>query len=138
MIDPGELVILLVTLQIYSNIESTFVTMYLPKYELILLGILNRPFNKSDFVKHINNVFTETWVLDKQECYLSGDLNINLLHNKKEIFSKKSYRTNNQNLLPLTKGHLDFCFSFSLEQLISIPPTVTSKVVCYPHRSCLN
>ena len=67
MIDPGEVVILFVTLQIYSNIESTFVAIYLPKSELILPGILCRPFNKSDFVKHINNVFTETWVLDKQE-----------------------------------------------------------------------
>ena len=27
---------------------------------------------------------------------------------------------------PLTKGYLDFCFSFSLEQLISIPTGVTS------------
>ena len=136
MIDSGEVVILLVTLQIYSNIESTFVAIYLPKSKLILLGILYRPFNKSDFVKHINNVFTETGVLDKEECYLSGDLNINLLLEKKEIFSKKSYRTNKQNLLSLTKGYLDFCFSFSLEQLslFSILTRVTSKIVCYPHR----
>ena len=28
---------------------------------------------------------------------------------------------------PLTKGYLDFCFSFSLEQLISIPTRVTSE-----------
>ena len=32
-----------------------------------------------------------------------------------------------QNLAPLTKGYLDFCFSYSLEQLISIPTRVTNK-----------
>ena len=44
-----------------------------------------------------------------------------------EIFSNKKYRKNGQNLLPLTKGYLDFFFSYSLEQLISIPTRVTSK-----------
>ena len=54
-------------------------------------------------------------------------LNINLLLDEKEIFSNKNYRTNGQNLPPLTKGYLDFCFSFSLEQIISIPTRVTNK-----------
>ena len=67
--------------------------------------------------------------MDKQECYLLGDLNINLILDEKEIFSNKSYISNSQNLPPLTKGYLDFCFSFSLEQLISIPTRVTSKTV---------
>ena len=39
----------------------------------ILLRILYRPPDKPDFIKHINNVFTETGILDKQECYLLGD-----------------------------------------------------------------
>ena len=30
-------------------------------------------------------------------------------------------------MLLLTKGYLDFCFSFSIEQLISIPTRLTSK-----------
>ena len=81
---------------------------------------------KSYIVKHIN-IFTETGVLDKQERYLLGDLNINLLLDEKEIFISKSYRINDQNLSLLTKDYLDFCFSFSLEQLISTPIRVTSK-----------
>ena len=99
----------------------------MPKSKPILLSILYRPPNKSDFVKHINNVFTETGALDRQECYLPGDLNINLILDEKEYFSKKSYRPNGQNLPPLTNGYLDFCFLFSLEQLISIPTRVTSR-----------
>ena len=91
------------------------------------MGIFYRPLDKLDFVKHVNNVFTETGILDKQECYLLRDLNINLLLDKREIFSNKSYKKNGQNLPSLTKGYLDFCFSFFLEQLISIPTRVTSK-----------
>ena len=98
-----------------SNTESIFVDIFLPKSKPILLGILCRPPDKSDFVKYINNVFTETGVLDKQERYPLGDLNINLILDEKEIFSNKSYRSDGQNLPPLTKGYLDFCFSFSLE-----------------------
>ena len=35
--------------------------------------------------------------------------------------------SNCKNLTPLTKGYLDFCFSFFPGQLISIPTRVTSK-----------
>ena len=73
-----------------NNIKRSFVDIYLPKSQPILLGISYRPPSKSDFVKHINNVFTETGVLDKQELYLLGDLNINLLLDEKEIFNNKS------------------------------------------------
>ena len=45
----------------------------------------------------------------------------------KEIFSNKTYRSNSQNFPRLAKGYLDFCFSFSLEQLISTPARVTSE-----------
>ena len=42
-----------------------------------------------------------------------SDLNINLLPDEKEIFTSKSYRTNGQNLPPLTKGYyLDFASAF--------------------------
>ena len=99
----------------------------MPKSKPNVLGFLYRPPDKSDFVKRISNVFTETGVLDKQECYLLGDLNINLLLDERDIFSNKSYRKNGQNLPPLTKGYLGFCSSFSLEQLISITARVTIK-----------
>ena len=62
-----------------SNIKSIFVDIYLSKSKSILLSILYRPPDKSNFVKYINNLFTETAVLDKQECYLLGDLNIHLV-----------------------------------------------------------
>ena len=125
--------VLLVTLKVQLHIvtktvfavipKGFFLTFFLPKSKPILLVILYRPLDRSDFVEHI----TETGVLDKQGCYLLGDLNINLILDEKEIFNSKSYRTNGQNLPPLKKCYLDFCFSFSLEQVIPIPTRVTRK-----------
>ena len=48
-----------------SNIESNFVDIFLPKSKPILLGILHRPPDRSDFAKHINNIFIKIGVLDK-------------------------------------------------------------------------
>ena len=47
-----------------STTDSFFVDIFLTKSKPILLGILYRPRNKSDFIKHISNVSTETGVLD--------------------------------------------------------------------------
>ena len=47
------------------------------------------PPNKSDFVEHINDIFTETGVLEKQEFCLLSYININLPLYEKEIFSNK-------------------------------------------------
>ena len=49
------------------------------------LATASRPPDKSDSVKHINNVFTETAISDKPsvECGLLGDINIHLLFDEK-------------------------------------------------------
>ena len=79
-------------------------------YIYIYIYIYYRPPNKSEFVKHIKSCFYRNWGFR----YLLEDLiSINLLLNKKNISSSKSYRTNVQKLLPLTKGYLNFCFFFS-------------------------
>ena len=134
MIDQGEVMVLLFTLKVRLHIVTKTVFAVISKVFLLafffflnLIQSLHRAPNKSDFIKHINNLFTETWVSDKEECYILGDLNINLILDEKETFSNKSYRTNSQNLPHLTKDYLNFFFS--LEQLISIPITVTSKTV---------
>ena len=52
------------------------VYIFLPKSSPMLL--LYRPY-KAEFVKNISNVSREAGVLDEEECYLLGNLNINLL-----------------------------------------------------------
>ena len=51
-----------------------------------------RASNKSDFVKHVNNVFTETGALDKQECYFQRDLH-SFFYQKNFIRTRASYLT---------------------------------------------
>ena len=110
-----------------SSFGSIFVKTYLRKSKPILLGILYRPPSKSEFVRHIYNVFTETGVLDKQQCYILGDSNINLQFGKeKKLSATKVNRINGQNLPPLKNIYLDICFSFSLEHFFFIPNRVTS------------
>ena len=105
----------------YSNkdsfcLEFFFSNIYLPKFKSILLDILYSLPDESNF-------FTETGVLDKQECYLLKCETYIWIHSltRKNIFD--------QNLPPQTQGYLDFCFSFSLEQLISMSSWLTSKAV---------
>ena len=56
-----------------KNTESIFIDIFLPKTKLILIGILYRPPDKNDFVKNLEETFTNCNILDKQDCYLLGD-----------------------------------------------------------------
>ena len=71
-----------------KNTESIFIDIFLPKSKPILVGILYGLPEKNDFVKNLEETFTGCSILEKQDCYLLGDLNINLLHNGK-IFLEK-------------------------------------------------
>ena len=46
---------------------------------------------------------------------------------RKRNFKQQKLYIKYQNFPPLAKGYLDFCFSFSLKQLISIPTRVANK-----------
>ena len=72
-----------------KNTESIFIDIFLPKTKPILIGILYRPPDKNDFVKNLEETFTNCNILDKQECYLLGDFNINILQNGENVFEKK-------------------------------------------------
>ena len=82
---------------------------------------------KNDFVKNLEETFTGCNILLNQECYLLGDFNINLLHNGKNIFGKKGHTSKLKSLPSLTKEYLDFGYSYSLEQLISVPTRITES-----------
>ena len=103
-----------------KSTESIFIDIFLPKTKPILVGILYRPPDKNDFVKNLEETFTGCDILENQECFLLGDFNINLLHNGKNIFGKKGYTSKLKSLPSLTKEYLDFGYSYSLEQLISV------------------
>ena len=105
--------VLLVTLKFRLHIVTK--TAFAATSKVLLLTFICKNLSQSYRVSYkdhpinqislnISNDFTETEVLDKQECYFLGDLNINLLLDEKKIFSKKSYSTNGQKLAASNKG----------------------------------
>ena len=78
----------------------------LPKSKPVLIGILYKPPDKCDFVNCLEQTFSETNVFESQECYLLGDININLQPNGKEIFRDKSANAINKDIPHLTSSYL--------------------------------
>ena len=66
-----------------SEVENIFLDMLLPKTKPILIGILYRPPDQSKFLDKLSTAISETDNFDAQEVYILGDLNINLINNKK-------------------------------------------------------
>ena len=60
------------------NTGSIFIEIFLTKSKPVLIGGLYRPPDKYDFVNCLERTFTEANVFESQECYLLGDININL------------------------------------------------------------
>ena len=67
------------------NTESIFIEIFLPKSKPVLIGILYRPPDKYDFVNCLERTFSDTNVFESQECYLLGEIVINLQSKDKEI-----------------------------------------------------
>ena len=84
------------------NTESIFIDIFLPKSKPVLIGILYRPPDKYDFVNCVERTFSDTNVFEFQECYLLGDININLQLKDKEILRHKPANTINKEILHLT------------------------------------
>ena len=97
-----------------KNTEGIFVDIFLPKTKPILVGILYRPTQKSDFDKNLEETFTRCDILDKQECYCLRHFNISLFHNGENIFEKKGHISKLKSLPSLAKKYLDFGYSYSL------------------------
>ena len=110
-----------------KSTKSIFIGIFLPKTKPILVGVLYWPPGKNDFVKNLEETFTGCDILENQECYLLGDFNINFLHNGQNIFGKKGYTSKLKWLPSLIKEYLDFAYSYSLEQLISVPTRITES-----------
>ena len=109
------------------NTESIFIEIFLPKSKPVLIGILYRPPAKYDFVNCLERTFSYTNVFESQECYLLGDININLQRKDKEIFRHKPANTINKEIPHLTRSYLGFCFTHSLEQIITRPTRITDQ-----------
>ena len=91
------------------NAKSIFIEILLHKSKLVIIGVLCRPPDKYDFVNCLERTFSDTNVFESQECYLLGDIDINLQPKDKKIFRHKSANTINKEIPHLTRSYLEFC-----------------------------
>ena len=112
---------------ILALIQSILLEIFLPKSKPVPINILCTPPDKYDFSYCLERTFSNTNIYEFQECYLLGDINVNLLPSDKEIFRRKSANTINKEIPHLTRSYLKFCFTHSLEQMITRSIRVTDQ-----------
>ena len=82
----------------------------LPKTKPILIGVVYRPPDKSDFLEHFSEAISNTTNFDNQEVYILGDFNINVLENSN-----------------LAKSYKEICSLHGLKQIIESFTRITEK-----------
>ena len=99
------------------SVEHILFDLLLPGTSPLTIGIFYRPPNDSKFLDNLSRTF-ETLGSEKNEIFLLGDFNIDLMYNGKYFFEN-----NRKNLLSstpissLASKYREFCISFGLEQL---------------------
>ena len=78
-----------------NDFENIFIDILLPKTTPILFGVVYRPPSKSNFDELLTSCLLNSKGLDKQEVYILGDTNYNLLDRKGKFILKKGYRFSN-------------------------------------------
>ena len=106
---------------------------HLPKIAPILLGVVYRPPSTLNFDELLANSISNSNSLDKQEVYILGDTNYNLLDKKNNLIPTKegidfpmmitSYTTP----LYLTKKYVELIHPFGLTQIIEEPTRTTDR-----------
>ena len=109
------------------NTGSIFIEIFLPKSKSVLIGILYSLPDKYDFVNCLERTFSNNNVFEFQECYLLGDININFQPKDKEIFRHKPANAINKEIPHLTRSYSEFCFTHSLEQIVTRPTRITDQ-----------
>jgi len=115
-----------------GDFENIFIDILLPKTTPILLGVVYRPPKTLNFDELLGNSIANSGSFDKQEVYILGDTNYNLLDRKNKLILKKGYRfssddSNYTTPLYLTKKYVELIRTYGLTQLIEEPTRITDK-----------
>ena len=105
------------------EIENIFFEILLPNTKPIIVGIIYRPPNQSEFLEIINIHFSKLDT-NNNEIYILGDFNINLYVNNSYIFLK-NHLLQSQSITSDIKKYYEFCTIFGLKQLIEVPTCAT-------------
>ena len=115
-----------------NDFENIFIDILLPKTTPILFGVVYRPQTTLNFDELLAKSILDANSFDKQEVYIMGDTNYNLLDRKMNFILKKGYRfskdlTNYTTPLYLVKKYIALMKTFGLKQLIEEPTRTTDK-----------
>ena len=90
----------------------------------ISIDIFYRPPTQNDFLETLLSEF-EKIDFNRNEVYLLGDFNINLLCGTKYALKEKNSFESSNTLGPLVNLYKGFCQTFSITQLIKTPTRLT-------------
>ena len=103
--------------------ENIFFELLLPNTKPIVVGIIYRPPNQTNFMEIFNENLSKVDT-NNVETYILGDFNINLWQNGHYVFQKHNFLS----CLSVpndVKNYFDFCTMFGLKQLIESPTRIT-------------
>ena len=106
------------------EIENIFVEILLPKTKPLIVGIIYRRPNQSNFLQIINANFHKLDI-DTKESYIPGDFNINMYQDNKYIV-RDDNMISSKFLSSDIKNYHQFCTMDGLKQLIKS----TTRVTC--------
>ena len=108
-----------------DSLEHVFFDILIPKTKPISIGIFYRPPNANNFF--------ETFLIDlkkvnfnKNEVYILGDFNVNLLQNNKFVLKENRSVDFRNSCSPLLSKYKEMCQQFSLKELIKDATRITS------------
>ena len=106
-----------------DEIEYIFSKIFIPNVKPISIGIFYRPPNENMFFDKLIN--SNSIDVNKNEIYVLGDFNINLLENNKYILNEGLSCKNNRLMTPLIRQYIEFFQSYSLKQILREPTHIT-------------
>ena len=95
-----------------DEIENVFLNIFLPKSKPILIGIIYKPPDQTDFVNKFSTAIDNTKNFNTNETYILGDLNFDLLKKEETCYIKK---------------YKEFCQMYGLKQIINQPTRITEN-----------
>ena len=99
-----------------SSNETIFFEIYLPHTKPILIGIIYRPPNNSNFLNTFQDTINNGKDINEQEFYIMGDMSINTdknIHNKTAKTNEYNGFCKNTGMLQIIRSHTHVTNSFN-------------------------
>ena len=108
-----------------TELENIFFDVFLPKTKPFSFGIFYRPPSQNNFLELVSTNFDKLYP-ESNEIFILGDMNINILHQGKNVLDAKSNtKSNSTAITSICKHYMEFCSMFGLKQLIKSPTPIT-------------